>query len=190
MKQTTVPPTDDKSLKQLVELYNSLVAKPKRIKRFSDRQTALRRITEQFAKEKPAYLPTPPSDEQIQAFQKKYKVKKEAGSNKLSTNIVLSEPKKEIHFDLKVTKGLSEGGAEVLRPSLLGRKARWTGMYLYRMEGYKDKNPRRAGSHGWFTWNHYEDGMTYEAALAKRCRIRDINDDVAAGRIKFYKNKH
>lgn len=47
---------DNKSLKELAEMYNSMVPKEKQVKKFRDRETAIKRMTETF--KNPVAAPT------------------------------------------------------------------------------------------------------------------------------------
>lgn len=65
LKHNTPDTLEDKSTQELVELYNSLAKPENRIKKFRDRATALRRVSETIATKKfsPASKTTPQEEE-------------------------------------------------------------------------------------------------------------------------------
>lgn len=161
---------ENKSLSELCDLYNSMVPKAKRIKKFKDKPTALRRIADIFTAEQPKYGALKDKDPTVGSLPKQI----------AKTNIPLSGGR-SLNVDLTITKGkMSEGGAlqthAELRKILTGRKSSYSGKYIYKAEAWKDKNPRRPGTHGYYDWeNNIKEGLTYEEYILGKGQNRHFD---------------
>jgi hypothetical protein len=158
---------EEQTLSQLAELYNSMVPKARHIKKFSDRATALRRITDEFAAEKPM---------NYKGMRSKHEKLGQAHPQKYKTNVQL-DSNRELSVNLTVTKSkMLKGGAlmsknEKPQPENVHRTAgdtsprqrsNYLNKYIYRAEGCKKENPRRQNSTAYNDFELIRDGMLFQ----------------------------
>lgn len=163
---TNAKQLNSQSLSDLADLYNSMVAPEKRIKKFSDKQSAVKRITTMLAGESKEKLAKPPTD----ADKKKTleKVLQSNNTRSLKPSEVKTSNGGIVNLNLKVssTIGIKEKIMEKKKEfKIVGKKSQHAGKTIHILA---EKNPRQAGSGGWHNFNIYKEGMTYEDFIMKK----------------------
>lgn len=154
---TNIQNSENKPIGDIVKLYNSLVPASKHVKKFRDKATALRRLTEAFAGET-----------------KKNATKKPTAAKNDSTPKAKAKPKAAV-----VEKAVTPPPAGQI--TLVGKKSSLAGKFLYKAI---KENPRREGTHGWHSWNCLKDGMTYEQFILNRGGNKHLAWDIKAGHVE------
>ncbi len=159
----------DKSLAELATLYNSLVTPKKRVKRFSDKETALKRIAKAFEEE-----PSLNARLEEKAAEKAAKKKPFKKRQHITEDLTLGKDTK-LQVDIEVSEGNQP------QTFLVGRKSKFSGKYIYKTEAWKDKNPRKPGTHGFYSWQKLVDGMSYEEFIRAKGGQKHLDHDVNKG---------
>jgi hypothetical protein len=172
----------NQSTKELVDMYNSMVPANKRIKKFTDKPTAVKRITELLASQPTEKSPEPPTDEN-----KKKTVEKILASNSTKTlpKTELETPSGKISMNLKVTTTTGIKDKIIAKQggiNLVGKKSRHAGKKIHILSA---TNPRLAGSEGWKNFNLYKEGMTYEQFILAKGGNNHLNWDIKKGFIEL-----
>lgn len=183
----------DKKLIELAAIYNKMVPKSKRVKRFSDKATAIERITKAFSED---------SNKTIIKENKATAAKNTAAKKDLATDTkklkVKTNKGHSLEFNLTATKevtGMSrqkqsqrtdstklEEKSNIPKITLVGRKSQHTGKRIYKLT---EENPRRRGSHGHINWNIYVDGMTYEEYIISKGGAHHLAWDLEKGYVEL-----
>lgn len=167
-KNSNLKEIEDKSLTELAVLYNQLVLPEQHIKRFSDRPTALKRITALFMTEsglpKAVKLPTESQRATLleKIEQQKPSPTRVKGSGKVTLD--LSVTTKTGIKEQVLTKKEAKATPATVVQNKIGKRISYFGTKIYILA---KGNPRMVGSAGWRSFNLYKDGMPYEDYLKK-----------------------
>lgn len=172
------------SLSDLVTIYNNLVPDEKKIKKFSDRETAIKRLTKLFIDENRGE-PLNPTDEQKASFRNKLQAYSkqpnksveetvEAKGKKISLNLTLNS-------EVTMTNEKNDPSIKPIPPApknkitLMGRRSKFSGKKIYLLV---ESNPRREGTEGHQNFELYASGLSYEDYISKGGKANHLTWDI------------
>jgi hypothetical protein len=173
--KTQINSIEGKSLAELTGIFNGLVPPSRQVKRFSDRDAAVARLTKELSGE-------------ANPVREKKRVKARAATKipaakkaPVAVKETVKGEGKNIKMSLKVTELPNSPGIV----KLVGKKSSLSGKYLYKKidkeTGKAIANPRREGTHGWHSWNAIKDGMTYEQFIGAKGGNKHLMWDIDHG---------
>lgn len=164
------------SLTDLVALFNRMAPQDKSIKKFADKATAIKRLTDIFTQESISTNTPPPTEKQ------RNKLVEKILNSEGSTPEVKKELKpvegRSISLDLKIQSQTN------LKQEVQSAASR--NFFGKRIHLCVKENPRRTGTQGWHNWNLYHDGMPFEEYIAS-AKVKALNHfrwDIEKGFIK------
>lgn len=177
---------DSQSLAELTEMYNSLAPKDKQVKKFRDKPTAQRRLTDLMAGAPSKAQPEPTDADKAKTLAK---VLAKSGDVPAITGTVENKAKGnkydlDLTFNSKINlkDAVSQVQHQTRGITLVGKRSKFAGK---RIKIISEKNPRRAGTAGWHNWNIYDNLMTYEQFIIAKGGANHLRWDVEHGFIEL-----
>lgn len=165
------------SLTELAAMYNKLAPKSQQVKKFRDKEMAQRYIAnflDKQAKSADAYFRKAAAGNMRRVPDEENEKILPSGDMTKRVSGVITETEKAITLDLTVIE--STGAEPIIR--LVGKRSSLAGKFLYKVVA---SNPRRPGSHGWYSFEALRDGMTYEQFIMSKGGAKHLAWDIDHG---------
>jgi hypothetical protein len=187
IQQFTGAPAPDlasSSLADLVKIYNQYSSK--KIKKFSDRATAIRRITDLMVQESEDMFAgeaaQPATDTQKESLRKKLANR---NPSKEINQVVEAKGRKDKKIALNLTVTTTTGAntntkEKTEKPKI--RKNVFSGKKIFIL---KKSNPCKKGTIRFENWEKYRDGMSYEEYRSVASTLNHFRYDLSKGFIKL-----